>query len=62
VYLGKVERGSGDHVITDRQLIIYGRVTSNPGVEPFQGYEGKDEVQRSSRVVVSEIPGGWEAP
>jgi len=62
VYLGRIDRGSGDHVLTDRQLIVYGRVTSDPGVEPVQGYEGRDEVQRSSRVVISEIPGGWEAP
>ncbi len=62
VYLGRIDRGSGSKVITDRQLVIYGRVTSDPSVEPFQGDEGRDEVIRSGRVTVAEIPGGWEAP
>ena len=62
VYLGRIPRGSGSHTITDRSLVIYGRVTSDPSVEPFQGYEGRDEVMRAGRVTVTEIPGGWEAP
>ena len=62
VYLGRIPRGSGSKVLTDRSLIIYGRVTSDPSVEPFQGWEGRDEVMRGGRVTITEIPGGWEAP
>jgi hypothetical protein len=55
VFLPKVDRGTGEHITTDRELMLWGRVDSPVVRTNVIGDEGVDEVDRGDTITIREI-------